>query len=138
MAALTHTATFDHSDGLAGDYPILIIDDHELFATALTRALRGEGLPACQVRIGGPVQILAAAAVLDLHLGVDSDGRGIDGAELVAPLRAHGWRVLIVSGSNDAAREAAAIAVDALGSVPKSSSYAALLATVRAAAAGER
>jgi DNA-binding NarL/FixJ family response regulator len=74
--------------------------------------------------------------VLDLDLGKDANGNWVCGADLVRDLRALGWQVLIVSGSVDKPGVAVAIAAGAIGSVPKSSSFESLLATVASAAAG--
>jgi DNA-binding NarL/FixJ family response regulator len=125
-------------------YPILIIDDHELFATTLRMALRGHGFDAQQLPITGIKSLRAqisrfqpGLAVLDLDLGQDQDGRWVNGADLVEALCAGGWQVLVVSGSVDTPGVAAAIGAGAVGSVPKSTSFEALLDVVLAAAAGE-
>jgi DNA-binding NarL/FixJ family response regulator len=127
----------------APTHPILVIDDHELFSGPLTTALRDLGHDARRLIIADLDSIVADAgrspaglALLDLHLGHDAHGRCLDGVTLVAPLRALGWGVLIVSGSRDASRTAAAIAAGALGTVPKSSSFERLLHAIRTAAAG--
>jgi DNA-binding NarL/FixJ family response regulator len=126
-------------------YPVLIIDDHELFSTSLRMALRGHGIEAHQVTPDSYQSILDRAAtitpglaVLDLDLGTGVDGQWLRGAEAVAGLRELAWKVLIVSGSNpDQPQTAAAIAAGAIGAVPKSSSFDTLLRTVVKAAAGQ-
>lgn len=125
-------------------YPILIIDDHELFSTSLRMALHSQGFDARQVpvaRVAGAPSIRCPAGsglvVLDLDLGRDAEGRWVHGADLVHGLREAGWQVLIVSGSADDPGTAAAIAGGAIGAVSKSSSFEALLETVATAAAGE-
>lgn len=123
-------------------YPILIIDDHELFSTTLTMALRGEGFDARTFPVAGIHDLLARPAdppglvVLDLDLGRDAEGRYVNGADLVEGLRARGWIVLVVSGSVDEPGTAAAIAAGAVGAVPKSRSFGVLLETAVDAAAG--
>ena len=124
-------------------YPILIIDDHELFSTSMCMALRTVGFGARQVPVSRVGDVLVAPCpgpsglvVLDLDLGRDAQGKWLCGADLVAGLRTQGWQVLIVSGSVDKPGIASAIAAGAIGSVPKSSSFEALLDTVAAAAAG--
>ncbi|WP_245645700.1 LuxR C-terminal-related transcriptional regulator [Pseudonocardia acaciae] len=124
-------------------YPILIIDDHELFSTSLRMALRGHGFEAHQVPVRAIAEIEAFASrfrpglvVLDLDLGQDADGNWVNGVDLVTTLCARGWQPLVVSGSVDTPGVAAAIAAGAIGSVPKSSSFENLLETVMAAAAG--
>jgi DNA-binding NarL/FixJ family response regulator len=124
-------------------YPVLIIDDHELFSTTLTMALRNEGfdaktLPIAEVRdfLDRPVPRPTGLVVLDLDLNRDADGRYVNGADLVEGLRDAGWKVLVVSGSMDQPGTASAIASGAIGSVPKSHSFEVLLRTVISAAAG--
>jgi DNA-binding NarL/FixJ family response regulator len=134
------------SEGESGSpvgYPVLVIDDHELFSTSLTMALRARGFDAHQVPVhrldaflghpgGGP----GGLVMLDLDLGRDAEGSWVNGADLVRTLRAHGWKVLVVSGSVDRPGVAAAIAGGAVGSVPKSSSVDKLMHTAVAVAEG--
>jgi DNA-binding NarL/FixJ family response regulator len=125
------------------NYPVLIIDDHELFSTSLRMALRIQGFAAQQVPVGRLAEVMSlpcpaptGLVVLDLDLGQDADGNWLRGADLVCGLRALGWEVLIVSGSVDKPAIAVAIAAGAVGSLPKSSSFESLLATVATVAAG--
>jgi len=125
-------------------YPVLVIDDHELFSTSLTMALRGNGFDAHQIPVARLADFVRQASdgptglvVLDLDLGRDSEGRWVHGADLVGSLRQRGWQVLIVSGSVDQPGVAAAIAGGAIGSVPKSSSFETLVRTVGTAAEGK-
>ena len=133
----------------AASTSILVIDDHELFSTTLALLLRSRRLDARQLTIaGGAEGILAQThalpvgiALLDLHLGRDVHGRGLDSVSLIGPLGALGWTVLVLSGGRhggDEARLAAAIAAGAIGSVSKSASLQVLLDTVLAAASGEQ
>jgi DNA-binding NarL/FixJ family response regulator len=127
------------------DRSILIMDDHDLFATAVCMALGEQGLSVHRVTTThSATAILAQAsavptglALLDLHLGEDETGCSLDGVELIPDLRARGWTVLVVSGSRDEVREAAAIGAGAVGVVLKSASFTELLDTIRRAAAGE-
>jgi DNA-binding NarL/FixJ family response regulator len=124
-------------------YPVVVIDDHELFSTALTMALRGEGLDAKAVPVDDLTGLLenpqarAGLVVLDLDLGRDARGTYRHGADFVGRLRDRNWSVLVVSGSVDQPGVAAAIAGGAIGSVPKSSSFDVLLRTIVTAARGE-
>jgi DNA-binding NarL/FixJ family response regulator len=127
----------------AATYPILIIDDHELFSTSLRMALRSQGFAAQQVPVARldealstPCPMPVGLVVLDLDLGKDRRGNWLNGADLVGGLRSLGWQVLIVSGSVDQPGVAVAIAAGAIGSVPKSSSFETLLETVTRAASG--
>jgi DNA-binding NarL/FixJ family response regulator len=124
-------------------YPVLVIDDHELFSTSLTLALRSEGFDAHALPVAGVHDFIGRKAVgltglivLDLDLGQDADGRYVNGADLVIGLRALGWKILVVSASVDRPGVAAAIASGAIGSVPKSRSFEVLLGTVMTAASG--
>lgn len=130
------------ADSTGAGYPILIIDDHELFSTSLAIALKSKGFDARTLNVAdvegfldGPAVISAGLVVLDMDLGLDAAGRHVSGADLTESLRAGGWMVLVVSGSDDSPTIAAAIAAGAIGSVPKSLSLDALVETVRAAAA---
>ncbi|HEY2224015.1 LuxR C-terminal-related transcriptional regulator [Actinomycetospora sp.] len=126
-----------------GQYPVVVIDDHELFSTALTMALRGEGLDTSTVPVDEIDRLLegpgaeTGLVVLDLDLGRDSEGAYRHGADFVGRLRERNWAVLVVSGSVDEPGVAAAIAGGAIGSVPKSSSFDVLLRTIVTAARGE-
>lgn len=127
----------------ADAYPVLIIDDHELFSTTLTMALRNEGfdartLPVAEVQcfLDRPTLRPTGLVVLDLDLNRDADGRYVHGADLVEGLREARWKVLVVSGSMDQPGTASAIAAGAIGSVPKSRSFEVLLRTVITAAGG--
>lgn len=122
---------------------VLIIDDHELFATALRIALCGHGVNALDAPIACRTAFLEQVreltpglALLDLHLGRDDDGHPIDGVELVRPLRSLGWTVLALSYGNGEAREAAAVAAGAVGLLSKTTPLPDLLVTVDEARAG--
>jgi DNA-binding NarL/FixJ family response regulator len=139
-----------------GNTPILVIDDHELFSTSLTLMLRSHQVDAHRLPVIDDAEGILAQintlpvgiALLDLYLGHHVDGqglddRGLDGVGLVRPLRALGWAVLVLSGSQhrhrgDEARVAAAIAAGAIGSVSKTATFEVLLDTVLAAAAGKQ
>ncbi|WP_226363396.1 helix-turn-helix transcriptional regulator [Pseudonocardia abyssalis] len=116
---------------------MLIVDDHDLVATSLALGLRAEGLDA---RACSPVAATAedgpGLVLLDLDLGRDAQGHRIDGVTLVAPLRAAGWTVLVLSGTVDRARIGAALAEGAVAAVPKAAPFPRLLVAVRAALAG--
>lgn len=124
-------------------YPVVVIDDHELFSTALTIALRRAGLDANTVPVDDLAGLLEGPSaqvglvVLDLDLGRDARGTYRHGADLVGRLRDQNWSVLVVSGSVDQPGVAAAINDGAIGSVPKSSSFDVLLRTIVTAARGE-
>ena len=118
---------------------VLIVDDHELVGGSLELSLRSHGLAAHRCPTGDRAAILTAAAahppgvvLLDLDLGRDRSGAWMDGVDLVEPLRAAGWRVVVLSGTGDQARLGAALAAGALAVVPKQAPLPTLLATVHA------
>lgn len=128
---------------LPPDATVLIVDDHELVATSLALGLRAEGLAARHQEVRGAAEVLTAAGglvpglvLLDLDLGRDAQRRPVDGVRLVEPLRAAGWRVVVLSGTTDRARVGAALAAGAVAAVPKAAPFPRLLAAVRAALAG--
>lgn len=123
--------------------PVAVVDDHSLLATSLVHALRGHGFDARAVPVGSVADILTGLGrepiglvLLDLDLGTDPDGRPINGADLIDPLRADGWQTLILSGTTDRPKIAAAIAAGALGWVPKSAPMPELIRTITDTATG--
>lgn len=99
---------------------VLVVDDHQFIATALVQLLCDRGFDAHAVPVTEPAAILAVAGchapgvvLLDLDLGVGPDDLPLDGADLVAPLRAAGWTVLVITGTSDLDRIAAAVAAGA-------------------------
>lgn len=127
-------------------YPVLVVEDHELFSTSLVVALRSRGVNAGQIGTVSAGAILAAANLrpgglvvldLDVDLGRNAGGRWLNGLDLLTALRDVGWQVLVMSKSCDQPRIAEAIAAGAIGAVPKSAPFDALLKTVLASAAGE-
>lgn len=103
---------------MADDSPtVLVVDDHRFIAAGLVHQLRARGFDAHAVPVTEPCAILAAAAeyppgvvLLDLDLGVGPDDTPIDGADLVRPLCTSGWTVLVITGTGDLDRIAAAVA----------------------------
>ena len=96
-----------------------------------------------RARADGSDGVLAAAgrlpaglALLDLALGRDRAGAPVDGGDLVAPLVAAGWRVLILSASTDHVRVGAALACGAVGWLPKNAPFPSLLRSLADAAHG--
>lgn len=128
---------------LATRGPILVVDDHALIATTLVLALRAQGKDAHHVPVANAVTILAEAGrhrpglvLLDLYLGSDTDKAAPTGVDLVAPLRALGWHVLIVTAARDERAIAAAIAQGAAGWVSKAEPFEHMLRMALDAAAG--
>lgn len=128
-------------DGPAPAGTVLVVDDQDLVAIALTRALRDEGLDAHRVPVTGSVPDDAAGyrpgvVLLDLELGATSDGTVRDGSELITPLRAQGWRVVVVTGTTDLDRIAAAVAGGASTYVVKGADLTELVGVTVATAHG--
>ncbi|KUP98117.1 response regulator [Thermobifida cellulosilytica] len=99
---------------------VFIVDDHELFSTAVETMLRSRGIPAVRAHSLIPQDVLAQAAelqpslvLLDLDLGTDPEGRPLDGVSLARNLSRDGWQVLLVTGSTERPRIAEAIAAGA-------------------------
>jgi DNA-binding NarL/FixJ family response regulator len=130
----------DRSNG----YRVVVIDDHEMFGAALIIALRERGIQAQKVPVVGlaefaarPCEARSGVVVLDLYLGATPDGRRIRGRDWIARLRDQGWSVLAVTGSEQDADFAAAIAEGAAGAVSKSSRLEVLLDAVALTLNGE-
>jgi DNA-binding NarL/FixJ family response regulator len=122
---------------------VLVIDDQELVAASLTYALRAKGLDAQRMSVADLDTVCAAALehspgvpLLDLDLGTDENGRSLDGVEFVAPLRAQGWAVLVVTGTTELDRVAAAVAAGASSWLVKGADLAELVNATAALAEG--
>lgn len=122
---------------------VLIVDDHPLVAVALTTALRERDIDARRLdpadadgRAVALRRTRSGLVVLDLDLGPGPDGALLDGVDLVPALRAAGWSVLLLTGSRDRTRIAAAVAAGALGWVAKDLPFDEITTMVAAAAQG--
>lgn len=131
--------------GGRSDRQVVVLEDHELVGESLVMALRGRRLPARRVPVGSMHEFLrtlsgaqAGVVLLDLDLGTDPDGHPIDGQDMIGRLHARGWRVVVVTGSRDRARIAAAVEAGALGCVSKSAPLHELLHAVVEAVEGRQ
>ena len=119
---------------------VLIVEDHELLAQSLSFALRADGI-AVEVAVDlDPERVLAAAArfsptvvLLDFHLG-----ECVTSVPLIAPLRARGAAVVMVTGEADPVRLAECLEAGATGVVSKADPFDHLVAAVKQAAATGR
>jgi DNA-binding NarL/FixJ family response regulator len=125
--------------------PVLLVDDHALFAQAVEMTLRTSGIPARRVVPRSVEQIVAAAAeaagatvLLDLRLGTGAGGEPLDGLDLVGPLTAQGCRVVVVTGEAGDAIWGTAVERGAVAVLPKDTDLADLVGVVAAVAAGEQ
>lgn len=117
---------------------VLVVDDHELVATALMLTLRADRFDAHRSTSCRVENVLATAQSLNpgiVLLDLDLADAG-DGAALVPPLRTLGWDVLVVTGTSATERIGAAVVAGAAGWVSKSTDFTGLLTTVHDLAAG--
>lgn len=124
---------------MGGAIRILVVDDHEVFGTSLTRTLADE--PDLAVR--GAVTTVPAALEA-VEGGVDvvlsdfrlADGDGVTLARMIIE-RSPSTAVVMLTASNDEAVLASALDAGCSGFVTKSEPLENVLAAVRGAAAGE-
>ena len=116
---------------------ILVIDDQQLVASTLAYSLRDNGFDAAYLLVTDLEAVQTAAlaylpgiVLLDLDLGAGSGGEPLDGVDLIVPLRAQGWTVLVITGTTDLDRIAEAVAHGAANWVVKGANFPELLTTV--------
>jgi DNA-binding NarL/FixJ family response regulator len=114
-----------------------LVEDHELLADTLASALSSAGTSARVVPVRSAPEILADLrrdpvdlVLLDLDLG----GLG-DSTTMISALVDHGMRVLVVTGTDDPMRIAAALEQGAIGYQGKAAGFAALVSRVQSALA---
>lgn len=134
---MTHRADARHT--------VLVVDDHELFASALSMSLDSYQISAFGLVPASVDDILRQAGaltpglvVLDLDLGPSVTGDPMRGSEAIVALRELGWEVLVVTAGPDTPEAAAAVAAGAAGVLPKTTSFTNLLDTVVRLVSGER
>ncbi|GLU47145.1 LuxR C-terminal-related transcriptional regulator [Nocardiopsis ansamitocini] len=125
------------------DPAVFIIDDHALISTTIEFTLKGRGINAVRAQVLGKTQLQGQAAtlqpglvLLDLDLGNGVDGRPLDAATLAGEFVVQGWTVLILTGSTDRGRIAAAIAAGAAGWLSKAAPFPDLIYAILDALAG--
>jgi DNA-binding NarL/FixJ family response regulator len=131
----------EHAEALgepAEGRTILVIDDQQLVASMLAYSLRDHGLDAHYLLVTDLEAVQTAAlaylpglVLLDLDLGAGPDSVLMDGVDLIVPLRAQGWTVLVFTGTTDLDRIAEAVAHGAANWVVKGASFPELLSTMR-------
>ena len=128
---------------MAPESTVLVLDDHALFAEAVTLALSTSGRSVHRVRLdpagSSPSRLLASAlrirpdiALLDLDLGEYGDGH-----ELIQPLTRAGVDVIVVTGHTDEADWGGCLRLGARVVVAKHRALAELLAVVHRLEVGQ-
>jgi len=110
---------------------VAVVEDSVILAETLCAALEAEGIPATAVPVTEPgdlrpriTALPARLVLLDLDLGP-----GGDGVQLVQPLVAAGRTVLVLTGSADPMRIAAALERGAIGHLVKGTGFEQVLRT---------
>lgn len=118
-----------------------VVDDHALLGQTLVASFRDAGIDAHMAPVSGRDAMMSAVAahrpdvvLLDLDLGEPIG----DGVTLVAPLRALGFKVLVMTGVQDQRRLDAVVEAGADGVVLKTAPFEDLLDAARRLVAGER
>jgi DNA-binding NarL/FixJ family response regulator len=113
---------------------VLVIDEQLLVSSALAYSLQGQGLDAHSIRVSNlkgvqrdAREYLPGLVLLDLDLGCGSDGQQIDGVDLIGPLCAQGWTVMVLTGTVSLDRIADAIARGATSWIVKGATFAELV-----------
>lgn len=117
---------------------VLIIDDHTLIASTLTGALRYRGYDARGYAPRSDEKIIEAVrsfdpvvVLLDLEIGVDRTSQS-----LIAPIRATGCAVVMVTGTTDTTRLAECIEAGAAGALSKAARVDELVEAIETVANG--
>jgi len=133
------------SEGVLHKYPILIIDDYELFGCSLRKVFGTRGVDAHHLPVDDRVdlrvrvrQFRPGVAVPDLDLGQGWEEDWASGRELVEALCGAGWQVLVVSSSgSNTLGVSATVDPDATDSAPESRNFRGLLDVISAASASD-
>jgi two-component system, NarL family, nitrate/nitrite response regulator NarL len=115
------------------DGPVLLVEDHALFAESLAIALRLEGFDVRRPHLSRELDLVAFAsqirprvALVDLDLGAYGDGAG-----LIAPLTRNGTDVVVVTASVDSAEWGGCLQRGARTVLSKSAPLETITSTVR-------
>jgi DNA-binding NarL/FixJ family response regulator len=135
--ALTHSEAF--VDAPVDGPRLLLVDDHRLLAETLQSSLRFSGFAVSISPCGSFDEVLAETAALRptlVVLDLDLQGAGY-GYDLIAPLRALGAEVLVLTGTVDRIELARCLEAGALGIASKGSGFGGVMDQIQRAAAGE-
>lgn len=123
--------------------PVVIVDGHQLVGSCLAASLRTNGHDARFHPVVSAIGVLVSlgqvrdgVVLLELDLGRDTTGAGIDGVGLVAPLSAAGWRVVLLTGHTRSERIGAALHAGGYGWIPKTAPLRTLVDALDQAIAG--
>jgi DNA-binding NarL/FixJ family response regulator len=128
---------------VAPESTVLVVDDHALFAEAVTLALSTNGRSVHRVRLdsaaSSPSRLLASALRIQPHIALlDLDlGKYGDGHELIQPLTRAGVDVVVVTGHSDEADWGGCLRLGARAVVAKHLPLAELLSVVHRLEAGQ-
>jgi DNA-binding NarL/FixJ family response regulator len=126
-------------DAPADEPRLLLVDDHRLLAETLQSTLTFSGFAVSIAPCGSFDEILAEAASVRptlVVLDLDLQGAGY-GYDLIAPLRALGAQVLVLTGTVDRIQLARCLEAGALGIASKANGFGNVLDQIRRAAEGE-
>lgn len=119
--------------------PVVVVDDHVLFAQSVSLALESRGASVTRVTPSSAAAVLdacrsvaPATVLLDLHLGAD-----LDGLDLVEPLVALRCLVVVLTGEQGDDIWGAALEQGASAVLPKDVDIAQLVDTVQRVQSGE-
>ena len=133
--------TSDISVDASVDGPrLLLVDDHRLLVETLQVSLGQAGFAVSVSPCGSFDEILAEAAAVRptlVVLDLDLQGAGY-GYDLIAPLRALGGEVLVLTGTIDRIELARCLEAGALGIASKANGFSSVLEQIRRAADGEQ
>ena len=118
---------------------LLLVDDHRLLAETLQSSLIHSGFAASIAPCGTFDEVLAEAAAVRptlVVLDLDLQGAGY-GYDLIAPLRALGAQVLVLTGTVDRIELARCLEAGALGIASKANGFGNVLDQIHRAADGE-
>ena len=119
---------------------LLLVDDHRLLVETLQVSLTQAGFAVSVAPCGSYDEILAEAAAVRptlVVLDLDLQGTGY-GYDLIAPLRALGAQVLVLTGTVDRIELARCLEAGALGIASKANGFGNVLDQISRAAEGEQ
>lgn len=136
----TLTTTAFSVDASVDAARLLLVDDHRLLVETLQVSLTQVGFAVSVAPCGSYDEILAEAAAVRpslVVLDLDLQGTGY-GYDLIAPLRALGAQVLVLTGTVDRIELARCLEAGALGIASKANGFGSVLDQISRAAEGEQ